>query len=72
VSFGLPGMVFYWELATLLDIMLLGTGSRCAPCWGFARPGGAGPADALGGPSPAADGSTEEVGLGELRVGDGC
>jgi Cu2+-exporting ATPase len=24
VSFGLPGMVFYWELATLLDIMLLG------------------------------------------------
>lgn len=24
VVFGLPGMVFYWELATLIDIMLLG------------------------------------------------
>ena len=24
VSFGLPGMVFFWELATLIDIMLLG------------------------------------------------
>jgi len=24
VVFGLPGMVFYWELATLVDIMLLG------------------------------------------------
>lgn len=24
VVFGLPGMVFYWELATLIDVMLLG------------------------------------------------
>jgi len=24
VTFGLPGMVFFWELATLIDIMLLG------------------------------------------------
>src|SRR5947208_8570228 len=30
VVFGLPGSVFFWETATLIDIMLLATGSRCA------------------------------------------
>src|SRR5688572_440390 len=24
ITFGMPGMDFYWELATLIDIMLLG------------------------------------------------
>jgi len=28
VVFGLTGKMFFWELASLIDIMLLGTGSR--------------------------------------------
>jgi len=33
VVFGLKGMDFFWELATLIDIMLLATGLRCARKW---------------------------------------
>src|SRR5438445_8797143 len=33
VVFGLSGAVFFWETATLIDIMLWVTGSRCVPCW---------------------------------------
>lgn len=32
VTFGLPGKTFYWELATLIDIMLLGALHRDALC----------------------------------------
>jgi Cu2+-exporting ATPase len=71
VSFGLPGMVFYWELATLLDIMLLGHWIEMRSVLGASRA-----LEELARLMPSeahrlrADGSTEEVGLGELQVGD--
>ncbi|PSM49440.1 copper-translocating P-type ATPase [Chroococcidiopsis sp. CCALA 051] len=37
VSFGLPGMPFYWELATLVDIMLLGHWIEMASVAGASR-----------------------------------
>ena len=71
VSFGLPGMVFYWELATLLDIMLLGHWIEMRSVLGASRA-----LEELARLMPSeahrlrADGSTEEVGLEQLRVGD--
>jgi Cu2+-exporting ATPase len=71
VSFGLPGMVFYWELATLLDIMLLGHWIEMRSVLGASRA-----LEELARLMPSeahrlrADGSTEEVGLELLRVGD--
>jgi cation transport ATPase len=71
VSFGLPGMVFYWELATLLDIMLLGHWIEMRSVLGASRAleelARLMPSDAR---RLRADGSTEELGLEELRVGD--
>lgn len=37
VSLGLPGMPFYWELATLVDIMLLGHWIEMASVAGASR-----------------------------------
>ncbi len=71
VSFGLAGMVFYWELATLLDIMLLGHWIEMRSVMGASRA-----LEELARLMPAeahrlrADGSTEEVAVEELRVGD--
>ena len=71
MSFGLPGMVFYWELATLLDIMLLGHWIEMRSVLGASRA-----LEELARLMPSeahrlrADGSTEEVGLEQLRVGD--
>lgn len=71
VVFGLPGMGFYWELATLIDIMLLGH-------WIEMRSvlGASGALEALVRLLPAeahrikADGSTEDVPVDALQVGD--
>ena len=71
VSFGLAGMVFYWELATLLDIMLLGHWIEMRSVMGASRA-----LEALARLMPAEahrlrpDGSADEVPLEELRVGD--
>jgi Cu2+-exporting ATPase len=71
VSFGLPGMVLYWELATLLDIMLLGHWIEMRSVLGASRA-----LEELARLMPSeahrlrADGTTEEVGLEQLRVGD--
>ncbi len=37
VAFGLPGMPFYWELATLIDVMLLGHWLELAAVQGASR-----------------------------------
>lgn len=71
VVFGLPGEVFFWELATLIDIMLLGHWIEMRSVLGASR--------ALEElvrlmPSEAhrlkPDGSIEEVPVSELRRGD--
>ena len=71
VVFGLPGQVFFWELATLIDIMLLGHWIEMRSVMGASR--------ALEElvklmPSEAhrlkEDGSTEEVAVSELTKGD--
>lgn len=71
VVFGLPGQVFFWELATLIDIMLLGHWIEMRSVMGASR--------ALEElvklmPSEAhrlkEDGSIEEVPVGELVKGD--
>ena len=55
VVFGLPGAVFFWELATLIDIMLLGHWIEMRSVMGAsAAPGVPRPIDALARPSPAA------------------
>jgi Cu2+-exporting ATPase len=71
VVFGLPGMGFYWELATLIDIMLVGHWIEMRSVMGAS-----GALEALVRLLPAdahrlrADGSTEEVEITTLRVGD--
>lgn len=71
VVFGLPGSVFFWETATLIDIMLVGHWLEMRSVLGASR--------ALEElvrllPSAAhrlrADGSTEDAPLAELRAGD--
>ena len=36
--FGLNGMDFFWELATLIDIMLSVIGTKCVPKWQLRKP----------------------------------
>jgi len=71
VVFGLPGMFFFWELATLIDIMLLGHWLEMKSVMGASKAleelARLMPAEAhLVGP----DGSTRDVPLDELRSGD--
>jgi len=71
VVFGLPGEVFFWELATLIDVMLLGH-------WIEMRSilGASGALEALVRLLPAtanrvtASGETEDVPIADLRPGD--
>lgn len=71
VVFGLPGMGFFWELATLVDIMLLGHWIEMRSVLGASRA-----LEELVRLMPAeahrlkADGSTVNVPLSELRPGD--
>jgi len=71
VTFGFPGMGFYWELATLIDIMLLGHWIEMRSVMGAS-----GALEALVRLLPAeghrlkADGSTEDVGVDALSAGD--
>lgn len=71
IVFGLPGMGFYWELATLIDIMLLGHWIEMRSVMGAS-----GALEALVKLLPAdahrlrADGTAEEVPVADLRVGD--
>jgi Cu2+-exporting ATPase len=70
VVFGLQGKVFFWELATLIDIMLLGHWIEMRSVMGAS-----GALEALVRLLPTeahrlADGGTEEVPVSELRVGD--
>ncbi|HVT58417.1 MAG TPA: copper-translocating P-type ATPase [Thermoanaerobaculia bacterium] len=71
VVFGLPGQVFFWELATLIDIMLLGHWIEMRSVLGASQA-----LDRLVRLMPATahrlrpDGSTEEVALGALAPGD--
>lgn len=71
VVFGLPGMMFFWELATLIDIMLLGHWIEMKSILG------AGEAlEQLAKLMPAQahkimpDGSVKDVPLSELAIGD--
>jgi Cu2+-exporting ATPase len=71
VVFGLPGEVFFWELATLIDIMLLGHWIEMRSVMGASRA-----LEALVRLMPAdahrlrADGTPEEVPVTDLRHGD--
>jgi len=71
VVFGLPGQVFFWELATLIDIMLLGHWIEMRSVMGASRA-----LEELVKLMPAEahrlreDGSTEDVPLSDLRKGD--
>ncbi len=71
VTFGLSGMGFYWELATLIDIMLLGHWIEMRSVLGASRA-----LEALVRLMPSdahrimPDGSTRDVPLSELAVGD--
>jgi Cu2+-exporting ATPase len=71
VTFGVPGEVFFWELATLVDIMLLGHWIEMRSVMGASRA-----LEKLVALMPAEahrlreDGSTEDVPLEELRPGD--
>jgi Cu2+-exporting ATPase len=71
VVFGLPGMDFYWELATLIDIMLLGHWIEMRAVMGASNA-----LEALVRLLPAEahrlrdDGQMEEVPRGALRPGD--
>ena len=71
VVFGLPGMGFYWELATLIDIMLLGHWIEMRSVMGASRA-----LEALVRLLPAeahrvrADGSTEDVPVSVLAPGE--
>lgn len=71
VVFGLPGQVFFWELATLIDIMLLGHWVEMRSVMGASR---ALEELVMLMPSEAhrlrGDGSTEDVPVSELRKGD--
>src|SRR3989449_321285 len=71
VVFGLGGTVFFWETATLIDIMLLGHWIEMRSVMGASRA-----VEELGRLLPAeahrlrADGSTEDVPVTDLRQGD--
>jgi len=70
VVFGLQGKVFFWELATLIDVMLLGHWIEMRSVMGAS-----GALEALVRLLPTvahrlSDGGTEEVPVSELRVGD--
>src|SRR3989475_476073 len=71
VVLGLPGNVFFWETATLIDIMLLGHWIEMRSVLGAARA-----LEQLVRPLPAearrlrADGSVEDVSLDALQPGD--
>lgn len=71
VVFGLPGMGFFWELATLIDIMLLGHWIEMRSVLGASRA-----LEELVRLMPAeahrlkADGGTEDVPVAELTPGD--
>ncbi len=71
VTFGVPGEVFFWELATLVDVMLLGHWIEMRSVMGASRA-----LEKLVALMPAEahrlrdDGSTEDVPLEELRPGD--
>ncbi|MHB1003458.1 MAG: copper-translocating P-type ATPase, partial [Thermoleophilia bacterium] len=71
VVFGLPGMVFFWELATLIDIMLLGHWIEMRSVMGASmaleKLATLMPSDAH---KLLADGSTEEVSVADLVLGD--
>lgn len=71
VIFGLPGMVFFWELATLIDIMLLG---HLLEMRSISRASGALEELVKLMPSQASlleeDGSTQEVRVESLKRGD--
>jgi Cu2+-exporting ATPase len=71
VAFGLTGKMFFWELATLVDIMLLGQWIAMKSVMGASRA-----LEALAKLMPSdahklmPDGSVKDVGLGELAVSD--
>jgi len=71
VVFGLQGKIFFWELATLIDIMLLGHWIEMRSIMGASRAleelARLMPSDAH---KLMPDGSTEDVPLSELKVGD--
>ena len=71
VVFGLSGKVFFWELATLIDIMLLGHWIEMKSVMGASRAleelAKLMPSDAH---KVMADGSTEDVSIEELEPGD--
>ena len=71
VVFGLAGKVFFWELATLIDIMLLGHWIEMKSIMGASRAleelARLMPSDAH---KVMADGSISDVPLSELHVGD--
>ena len=71
VAFGVPGEGFYWELATLIDIMLLGHWVEMRSVMGASRALEERvklmPADAH---RLRTDGSTEDIPLTEIRKGD--
>ena len=71
VTLGLPGSVFFWETATLIDIMLLGHWIEMRSVMGASRA-----LEMLVALMPSdahrlkADGTTEDVPLAELRLAD--
>jgi Cu2+-exporting ATPase len=71
VAFGLTGKTFFWELATLVDIMLLGHWIEMSSVMGASKA-----LEALAKLMPSdahkvtADGSVKDVPLGELVMGD--
>jgi len=71
VVFGLPGKVFFWELATLIDIMLLGHWIEMRSVMGASRAleelAKLMPSDAH---KVEPDGSTEDVAVEDLQPGD--
>jgi len=71
VVFGLPGKIFFWELATLIDIMLLGHWIEMKSVMGASRAleelAELMPSDAH---KLMPDGSTKDISVEELHVGD--
>jgi Cu2+-exporting ATPase len=71
VVFGIPGKIFFWELATLIDIMLLGHWIEMKSVMGASRA-----LEELAKMMPSEahkmmeDGSIQEVQLDKLRTGD--
>lgn len=71
VVFGLPGKIFFWELATLIDIMLLGHWIEMKSVMGASRAleelAELMPSDAH---KLMPDGSTKNISIEELHMGD--